>query len=203
MLPSLFIPQSPDDFVGPAQKHALILQRVVKDALANGNAPLKLLFNGEPGIGKSSLARYFIQLLGVSKWSTTKLNGTSLTKERVEELAKCFQYKDLYGTYRVLWIEEADTIPPVAQINFLTFMDDLPSGAAIVATSNCSTTDFVARFQTRFKLHEVDPPGPVEVAALLRRFMIDEVAIQNISTFACGNVRAALHDAELTLQAEA
>jgi replication-associated recombination protein RarA len=203
-LPSLYVPKSPEEFIGDAAKVARQLQRVVSDARAAGNAPIKILLNGEPGIGKSALAKYFIQLLGCDpKWSTKKYNGTQVKMETAEEIAADFHYRDMFGDYRVIWIEETDAIPAAAQVRWLTLLDDLPYGCAVVCTSNCKLEEFKKRFQTRFKIYEVEPPTPQEIQMLLRKFLTNPMHINNIATFACGNVRQALLDAESCLQAAA
>ena len=203
-LPSLYDPQTPYDFIGPAAHVCRVLLRGIKDATSAGNAPIKYLFNGEPGVGKSALAKFLIRSLGCDlKYSAQKYNGTQVKMEVLEDISRSLAYKDLFGAYRVVWIEEADAIPAVAQVRFLTLMDDLPNGAAVICTSNCKVDDFVKRFQTRFKILEVDAPQPHEIQALLGKFLSDKVAIQHIATFACGNVRQALLDAENALQAAA
>jgi DNA polymerase III delta prime subunit len=175
----------------------------VQDAEACDKAPLRILFNGEPGIGKSTLAKYLIKLLDCDpKWSVKKYNGTSVKIETVEEIAVDLHYKDIFGAWRLIWIEEADMIPAVAQVRFLTLLDDLTYGCAVVCTSNCKLADFKKRFQTRFRVFEIEPPKPEEIQGLLKRFLNDPRAIINIATFACGNVRQALLDAESVLQAE-
>ena len=58
----------------------------------------------------------------------------------------------------MLWIDKANAIPPVAQVRFLTLLDDLPRGIAIACTSNCKLRDFEERFQTRFQVFEIAPP---------------------------------------------
>ena len=203
-LPSLYDPKTAEDFIGPAAKVAGLLQRAVRDALAADRAPLKILFNGEPGIGKSALAKYLMSLLGCdARWSVKKYSGTQVKIETVEDIANDLHYRDMFGTYRLIWIEEADVVPPVAQVRLLTLLDDLPKGCAVVCTSNCRVDEFKKRFQTRFKIYELEPPQPNEIASLLKKFLADPRDIANISTFACGNVRAALLDAELALQAAA
>jgi replication-associated recombination protein RarA len=203
-LPSLYTPTSADDFIGPAAKVAVLLQRAVRDAVEADKAPIKVLFNGEPGIGKSALAKYLMHLLQCDpKWSVKKYNGTQVKIETVEEIANDLHYRDMFGTYRLIWIEEADVIPALAQVRFLTLLDDLPNGCAVVCTSNCKLDEFKKRFQTRFKIYEVEPPTPREVEALLRKFLTNPRDITNIATFACGNVRQALLDAETSLQAAA
>jgi replication-associated recombination protein RarA len=202
ILPTQYQPLAPEEFIGnDAQTTARMLQRIVSDARTAGNHPIKLLFNGEPGIGKTSLARYLIHLLGCHpQHSVRKFNGTQVKIETVEDIARDLHYKDLFGNYRVIQIEEADFIPTVAQARFLTLLDDLPPGCAVACTSNCKLADFQKRFQTRFKVFELEPPAPSDITALLRRWPADPRAITHISTFACGNVRQALNDLESALQ---
>lgn len=202
MLPSLYTPKCPEDFVGPAAQVACMLRRIVEDSLQADRAPIKVLLNGDPGIGKSALAKFLVQELGCDpKWSTTKLNGTQVNIDRVEQIANDLHYRDMFGSYRMLWIEEADKVTPAAQVRLLTLLDDLPNGCAVVCTSNCKLDEFQKRFQTRFKVFELEPPSAEDIRVLLGKFLTDKQAIIQIATFACGNVRAALLDAELAMQA--
>jgi len=203
VLPSLYSPSCPDEFIGPAREMTGLLAKVVEDAKANRNAPIRVMFNGEPGIGKSALAQYLIRLLGSDKWSVKKYSGTDVDIGNVREIAADLHYRDLFGNYRIVWIEEADVIPALAQTRFLMLLDDLPQGVAVVCTSNCKLADFKKRFQTRFRVFEIDPPTPEEIQALLRKFLHKPRDIINIATLACGNVRQALLDAESALQAAA
>lgn len=104
----------------------------------------------------------------------------------------------------MLWIDEADEIPRLAQVRFLTLLDDLPLGVAVACTSNCSLNDFENRFQTRFQVHELAPPPANDIMNLILR-LAPEVGPDaiNIANFACGNVRQALLDAQGVLQAAA
>lgn len=201
MLPSQYRPSAIEDFIGPAQLAARLLKQAVLEARAADNAPLKVMFNGEPGIGKSALAGFLIQLLEVSKFGVKKYSGTDVDIEVVRGIAADLHYKDLFGSYRIVWIEEADLIPAAAQNRFLMLLDDIPAACAVICTSNCKLDDFKKRFQTRFKMYEIDAPQPQEIAAMLRKFGVPPAEVAQISTFACGNVRAALQDAESALQA--
>ncbi|PWU21772.1 MAG: hypothetical protein C5B50_01040 [Verrucomicrobia bacterium] len=206
MLPSQFLkltPSTPDEFIGPAGAIAKLLQRAVKDSTAAGKTPLTVLFNGPPGIGKSALARYLIGLLGSDKWSVKKYSGNDVNIDTVRDIAADLHYKDLFGNWRVLWIEEADLIPAAAQNRFLMLLDDLPQGCAVICTSNCKVDDFQKRFQTRFKIYDVEPPQPQEIENLLRRWLTRPQDLKNISIMSCGCVRQALLDAETCLQAAA
>ena len=209
-----FIPKTVDDFVGDnivtrqsgdqtgARLVAQQIAKAVKLANQNEQTPLKFLLNGNPGLGKSALVLYLQHLIGCNKWNTTKLNGTECKIERIEEIAANLHYKNLFGDWRMLWIDEADEIPRIAQVRFLTLLDDLPSGVAVACTSNCKLADFENRFQTRFQVFEIAPPPPQDIQNLLVR-IAPEISPRDagqIANFACGNVRQALLDAQGALQ---
>jgi len=77
-----FMPKSVDDFVGDnivsrqagdqtgARLVAQQIAKAVKLANLNGQTPLKFLFNGKPGLGKSALVQYLHYLTGCNQWST-------------------------------------------------------------------------------------------------------------------------------------
>jgi replication-associated recombination protein RarA len=202
-----FVPKSANDFIGAgATQHgsgakavALHIERIVHQAKAADNTPIRILMNGNPGLGKTALALYLQNLLGCDKWSTTKLNGTQLKIELIEEIAKSLHYRGLFGDYRCVHIDEADEVPRVAQVRFLSLLDDLPDGVAVVCTSNCKLKDFENRFQTRFQVFEIQPPAVNEIQAMLCDY-INQPTAKHIANFACGNVRQALLDAIGVLQ---
>ncbi len=208
-----FIPRSLDDFIGRqmierqsgdtwvgARFIAELLVQGVQLANLNQRSPLKYLLNGRPGLGKSALVAFLQQLLGCNKWNTTKLNGTQCKVETIEEIARQLACTGLFGDWRMLWIDEADAIPPVAQVRFLSLLDDLPRSVAVACTSNCKLRDFEERFQTRFQAFEIAPPNTEEIVSLLRRYLPDEPEIVNAAAFADGNVRQALLDAKGLVQ---
>jgi len=151
------------------------------------------------------LARWLLyDVLGCSKFSITKYNGTRVNLERVEDMAAGLPYRDLYADYKAIWIEECDLVTRPAQGGLLTLLDDLNEtpGTVILCTSNCALKDFEPRFSSRFTVFELQPPSSDEIETLLRRWLTTEGAIKQIAQFACGNVRTALKDADLQFAAE-
>jgi len=198
--PSSYKPKTPDDFIGPARPVAVSLDRLLASVLPQGT-PLKVLILGKPGIGKTELANYFMRRVNCDRWHTTLLNGTQVRIELVEELAASLHYRELFGQYRLIRIEEVDKVPVVAQVRLLTLLDELPNQTAVVCTSNCSINDLEERFQSRFVVFDLTPPSADEIELLLRKLSpeLAEHVIRQIATFACGNVRQALLDADNAL----
>ncbi|MEY2411064.1 MAG: hypothetical protein QOF48_3734 [Verrucomicrobiota bacterium] len=208
LLSKNYVPESPNDFIGDTRTVAEQLARNAADALAMQPSgmppaapPLRYVINGKPGIGKSALLRWLqVCIKAHPKWSTFKFSGTQVKVETVEELARQFHYRDLYGDYRLVWIDEADKIPTVAQVRFLLLLDEQPNNVAVAVTSNCKLTEFEERFQTRFQPFEPRPPTQDQVQQFLRQFPLAEHELNQIATFACGNVRQALNDTLSALQ---
>jgi len=209
-LPSLYKPSAADHFIGPARAAARTLDRLIDMAIGpskgSGTAtgqPFKVLLLGPPGVGKSALADYTTTRLSCSKLSTHKFNGTQLKIEQVDDLARSLQFKDLFGSYRLVRIEEVDKVPVIAQVRLLTLLDDLPERCAVICTSNCHIADLEDRFQSRFMVLELKGPTPDEIHSFLSANWpsIPIQAVKHIATFACGNVRQALLDAQLALAA--
>ena len=199
--PTKSTPLAPEDFVGEAADYARIIDGIVRDSRSNGCEAIKLLLNGVPGIGKSALVRYLAHRLGCDQFNITKLNGTQIRLETVEELSRSLCYAALSGDYTLLWIDEADTINRLAQVRFLTMIDDIRDGVAIACTSNCKVEEFEPRFQSRFQVCELSAPTAAHIETLLRRWPLQAEDIASIAKGARGNVRQALLDARTALNA--
>jgi replication-associated recombination protein RarA len=197
MLPSSYKPKTPDQFIGSARRAAGRLDKLIAASSTDG-APIKVLLLGKPGIGKSALAEYCCSKIGCDRFNTTLLNGTQVKIEEVEAIARSLHYKELFGSYRVLRFEEVDKMSNVAQVRMLTLLDELPPYSAVIATSNCALTELEERFQSRFLVLELQPPPDSEIGDLLLKLApaLPEPSIRQVMTFACGNVRRALLDAD-------
>jgi replication-associated recombination protein RarA len=200
MLPSQFKPKTAADFIGSAGRYALMMQRIVAMS-APDELPIKILLNGPPGVGKSELTAFLAAELRSQPYNRTKLNGTSVKMEWLEDLAASLRLSNWFDDYRFIWIDEADKIPAAAQVRFLTLLDDLPKKTAVICTSNCELKDFENRFQTRFVTMELEAAPANEVYDLLARLfgpdaVRHDLNLRRIAEFSCGNVRQALLDGD-------
>lgn len=199
-LPSQFRPASADDFIGTARAHVGTLQKLITASLPSG-APFKLLILGPPGTGKTELGNWIVKQLGADRWHIHQFNGTQMKIEQVEEIARSLQFKEMFGQYRVLRIEEVDKVPTVAQVRLLSLLDDLPERTAVIATSNCTLDDLEERFQSRFIPLQMKAAPQEEIEQLLTRWPLRPADVKRIAIFSGGNVRQALLDATLALAA--
>lgn len=192
-------PDAEADFVGPARRVAAKLTELARLA-GDTRVPLKLLLLGRPGVGKSALLRYFARAIGADRWHCHLYNGTEVRVEEVGELKQLLRYRDLFGQYRVIRIEEVDRVPVVAQVALLTLLDELPPGTAVVCSSNCQVQDLEERFHSRFQVQSVSPPTDKDIRELLLRLAPAlNGRADRIATLAAGNVRQALLDAQTAL----
>ena len=202
MFPASYNPTAPEQFIGPARQAAEFVLKLA--TLTVGRAsydPLRILFSGPPGVGKSKLAALLVQSLGGGKWNVTKLNGTQLKIEEVEDVARSFHLRDLFGGYRLLWIEELDKMPAVARSRLLTLCDDMPPGWALVGTTNLTPEAMKKVHEPtarRYTFIEVGAPSTDEVLALLRKEWseIPEFECRMIAVGSAGCVGAALQEAD-------
>ncbi len=201
--PTKYRPMTPEQFIGDAANYARIIQNNVRQSRANDFESMKYLFNGPPGLGKTALVHFLQGELGCDDFSTLKYNGTEVKLETVNDLSNKMHYAAISGDYTLFWIDEADKINPIAQVRFLTMLDDLPDGVVIACTSNCKLSEFEGRFQSRFQTYELNPPTKAEIAALLKQWPISADEIAEIAELARGNVRQALLDTRTALNAVA
>src|SRR4051812_1907035 len=119
MNPIEYKPLEREQFIGPAGKAAAALDRIIERTKEKRGA-LKLLFYGEPGVGKSALVEYMLGRLQIAKWSVTRMSGTEVRLEDVQAWGASLCYRDLYSAYKVLWIDEMDRASHTARAALLT-----------------------------------------------------------------------------------
>jgi replication-associated recombination protein RarA len=181
--------------IGEARKIGEAISKQIRRV--NGAAStFKFLLHGQPGVGKTSLAKMIAREIVADKIDIETINGRNLDSETVREWQRNAAYGSLFGGWKVKLVNEADLIPAAAQDLMLTYLDDLPPQNAVIATSNQNVTALTERFQTRFRLVKVPGPNCDELARwLIEKWRLPKETADFISLGACGNVRLALLDA--------
>lgn len=200
-----FPPTSPDQFVGPARHAAESLVKIIASSKQHGLAPIKLMYSGPSGTGKTSLCYFAEHLLGVSRWALQEFNGTDVTIDTVRDIAMNLHlsHNDIFGDYRLIEIHEADRIPDAAQVRWLTVMDNLPPRTAVICTSNAGAKDLEKRFHRRFNYAAIGGATVDELVELVMRWPIPESIARPIAIGAGGSAALALQEAEEWLQTAA
>src|SRR6202043_2275877 len=165
--PDQFIPRSPADLIGSAARISADLLRLAKKI--SDRESLKLLLFGPPGIGKSTIAGMVAHALVAHSIDAEKISGRNVSTDIVREWQRSACYSSLFGGWKIKLIEAADLIPQVAQDLLLTFLDDLSPRQSVIGTSNLSLETLTERFQTRFRMVHIDPPGQIALPAWLTR----------------------------------
>jgi replication-associated recombination protein RarA len=199
MNPIEYKPLKRSQFIGPAAKAAQALDNIIMRTQKDCS-PLKILFYGDAGVGKSALVEYLLRQLDTSQWSVTRLSGTEVRLEDVQAFNARLCYRDLFSTYKVLWIDEMDRASHTARAAMLTMLDTLPDHVAILVTSNKAVDEMEKRFFTRFQAFEIKSPTSDQIRDLLKRWKnLRADAINRIAELCCGNVRHALLEAQTEL----
>lgn len=169
-----------------------------------------LLFDGDPGVGKTTLADAIaLRLTGGVTHAIETVNGQSLNIEHVRHWRTSAAYGNLFSDWTIKRVDELDHASPAAMAELLTHLDQLPKRHAIIATTNEFGKLRAAskgRLESRFIRFRVDAPSVDDtVAHLVKAFRINKTQARAIAigavpegeliTAGC-NIRTAQHDAE-------
>lgn len=193
--PDQYVPVRPRDLIGQARPLAARLVRHVRELRDQEQARLKMVFYGEPGCGKSTLAGMVARALGTHPAEIQTINGRDLSIDEVRRWMESAAYGSLFKGWQVKLINEMDLVPLAAQELMLTYLDELRPHMAILGTSNARAETLSERFQTRFQQIHVASPPAEDVAEFLTRWSVPKHAANFIAVGCAGNVRKALLEA--------
>lgn len=192
LAPDCYNPKTPNELIGHARAVAQGLLRTLAHRAGN----LKMLLYGTPGNGKTSILNMLARAVAGHNIDIESLNGRNVTIELIREWQRNAAFSSLFGGWKVKVINEVDLVSPVVQDLMLTYLDELPAQTAVIAASNQNVTALTERFQTRFRLVQVESPRDHEISRwLVQRWRIPKATADFISLGVCGNVRQALLDA--------
>lgn len=198
MMPQTYIPKSPDQFIGPANKVARLLEQKATGLIA-ASATLKLLLVGNPGCGKTRLAEFMASKLAAMHCDVQSFNGRNVNADVVRQWTQDSRY--IASRYQVIIVNEIDTVTVAAQDLMLSYLDGLGGRRAVIGTSNMNLVELTPRFQSRFQQIQVKSPTLADIETLLHSFGLNG-ASKAIAEKCNGDVRAALNDAQTVLDAQ-
>lgn len=132
LLVDKYRPQTVEGYVFPSTD----MERAVKKWIKDGHFP-NLLLAGNPGCGKSSLARILINEFKVEKSDVKIINGSLTTgvgfiREELEPWMK----KTSFGGFKVVLIEEGERLSSQAQDSLKQIIEDYSEDVRFIMTTN-------------------------------------------------------------------
>ncbi len=197
-----FWPTESADFIGDARQLAETMVKIVTSSRKLKKKPEKFFISGPPGIGKTCLKYLLMHLLNVTKWGVMEFSGTDVTIDVVRELHNSLHLtmNDMFGEYRLIVINEADSLPPQAQIRALEMLDKVPPGTFVLCTANSRVQELEKRFHGRFKFSAIQGATIPQIVEFLGWWKVPGKIAENIAVTAGGSLRIACQEAEEWLQ---
>lgn len=99
--------------------------------------PLRLWFQGPPGIGKTSEAQNIAERLAGNDMDVIELNGTDVTQAWVRDVLQGFLRLSAWGgKWKVCIVNEANAMTPGAVQALRSILDSMKGKRAIICTTN-------------------------------------------------------------------
>jgi hypothetical protein len=156
--------------IGPA---ASVLGAARELRKRESTAPLAILCEGNPGVGKSHLLDLLALELTKSPFAIERVNGQSLGIDLVREWRERAAYGNLFSDWTVKRIDELDEASASATNELLTYLDYLAPRHAVLATTNKYAklrANNKGRLETRFVRFHVGAPSVDDAFGFLRKY---------------------------------
>ena len=169
MLITKYRPKNFDEFVGNS-----VAIRALKRVLASDNIPRAFLISGEPGCGKTTIARIIKDVVKCDDSAFIELNGSSERGiDTIRNIVSSIAYAPLSGESKVIFIDEAHQLTKEAQEALLKSTEDPPPNTYWIF---CTTEPQNIRAALSRRLFKVNVPqlNNEERLELLRRVIKSE-----------------------------
>lgn len=170
----------------------------VENMLRNNNVPHCVLFNGESGCGKTTIARILARELGCEGLDYKEVNAADFRGiDTVRELISSCKYLPLEGACKVFVIDECHKLTNDAQNALLKILEDTPKHVYFFL---CTTDPqkLLTTVKSRAVQLQVKPLNNIQLSKLLKKVTkaegdtISDNVVQQIIQDSSGRPREAL-----------